>query len=170
MSRALFSTNSSGPAFNVSADYGIFKELSIGGGITYQSCSVTVPGWYNQYTYKNENVIENISRVNFRLRITAHWDFSDDHLWEMYGGAAVGESVWNDANNAHDPNFPCDAPWNMNVGTSKLVSFQGYLGLRGYFTENLGAHLELAVGSPYFVETGISFRFGGIPLNLRGDN
>ena len=163
-------TNSSTPAFNGSLDYGIFNEFSLGAGFTYQSCTVNVNGWYNGRTGLLEDVTENINRLNVRLRGTAHWDFSDDHKWELYGGAGIGYSIWTDQNNAHNSNFPSDAPWNVVPGTTRLVSFQGFLGLRSYFTDNFGAHLEVALGSPYFIDLGISFRMGGMPLSMRGDD
>jgi hypothetical protein len=162
-------TNSSIPAISGAVDYGIFNEFSIGAGLTYQTCTVNVSDWFNQFTGLNENVTENISRLNIRVRISAHWDFADNHAWEMYGGIGVGYSFWTDGNNANDPTFPSDAPWDLGVGSKKLVSIQGFLGIRGYFTENVGAHVEVAVGSPYFFDIGLNLRFGGVPLNLRDE-
>jgi len=37
----------------------------------------------------------------------------------------------------------------------QLVAF----GMRGYFTDNFGANVELGIGSPHFISMGLNYRF-----------
>jgi hypothetical protein len=159
-------TNSSIPVIGGTIDYGVLKELAIGGGISYQSFTVNLINYPNPNTGTYENITENISKLNIRLRVTAHWDFSSSHLWEFYGGAGIGNSIWSDKNSFNNPNLPDDAPFS----SGSHISLQGFVGIRGYFTQEFGFHIELAVGSPYFIETGLNLRFGGMPLDKRGAN
>ena len=165
----LFTISSSG-VLNATIDYGLCKVLSIGGGISYQYFTVNANAYTNSRADTFENVTENIGKLNVRMRLIAHWDFDNNHLWEFYGGVGIGASYWSDNNNSGDPNFPDDSPYE----TARVLSLQGLIGVRRYSrntskhpNNNIGIHLELAVGSPYFIDGGLNFRFGGLHLDKR---
>ena len=68
----------------------------------------------------------------------------------------MGVSIWNVGSSSTDPNFNYASKL-----TGALPSFQALFGLKGYFTPMIGAHIEVAIGTPYLVEAGLSFKFGG---------
>ncbi|MCD4793750.1 MAG: hypothetical protein K8R54_10975 [Bacteroidales bacterium] len=59
--------------------------------------------------------------------------------------------------NINDPTIHIieDSKYSNFTFSPQLIAF----GIRGYFTDNIGAHIEFAIGSPYFLAGGINFRF-----------
>ncbi len=75
----------------------------------------------------------------------------------MYSGIRTGAIIWSPEGQTTDPtlNEMFDSDYGRTVLRIQLVAF----GMRGYFTDNIGANIEFAIGSPYFVTGGLNFRF-----------
>jgi len=154
-------------AYSAGVDYAVTADYSLGIGITNQKSTIQVTNWYDYQNYIYENVTETINRLNVRVRGLYHWGYTGDYHWEEYAGAAIGYSKWSDHNSATYPgDFPNDAPYKRSTD---LPSFQGIFGVRGYFIPNLGIHLELAIGSPYCADLGLSLRLGGTAFDKRAE-
>jgi hypothetical protein len=148
-----YSSHSATPAINATADYALLDRFSLGLGITYQSVTLNYADYYNNVTGAPETYSTSISRLNIGIRPLYH--FASRKRIDLYIGARFGLSIWNNAN-ANDP---------YNSGSSTysgtLPSFQALFGVRKYFSHHVGAHVEFALGTPYFMEAGISVKFGG---------
>lgn len=137
---------SSLPVMQVTYDYMITDWLSAGVAGSYQQFKFTVP---------NEDILINIKRSNIALRGLFHYGKLD--RIDMYSGIRLGFTFWNSDIDPDDPTIYIieDSKYSDFTFSPQLIAF----GIRGYFTDNIGAHIELAIGSPYFLAGGINFRF-----------
>lgn len=117
--------SSSGVPVYLGLDYGIYKDITIGGEVSYRSHNES---WkQNDYTnsviglYGNGNY-----HFNSLLEIPANWDF--------YAGLNLGFSIWNLANN-------------YGGSHSSGLGLGMQIGGRYYFTDNIGINLEFGGGS-----------------------
>lgn len=142
------------PAISETVDVGLTHHFSMGIGVGYQSGTETFSNYINSVTYQSETVKEIYSRTNYGVRLTIH--FANSGKLDPYLGTRLGMSMWSVSNNANDPNFA------NSKGSLSLPSFQEYFGIRFYATPLLGFHMEVAVGTPYLAEAGVTLKFGGI--------
>jgi len=142
------------PEINTTGDYGMSDHFSLGVGIGYQSCSITDDNFTDSSTgATGQNATVRISRLNIGFRPV--WHFGNNPNIDFYFGMRVGVSIWSFGVTTTDPNFGF-----QGVFSGAVPSFQTFVGLKGYFSPVVGAHLELGIGTPYLVEAGLSFRFG----------
>ncbi len=146
------------PAFQVTYDYGIKKWLSLGGGASYQIMGIRYKNY--EYTDSNgetqtQNFKTSVNRLNISVRALLH--YGNSNQFDMYSGLRVGVTNWDINTNASIPNFDKtrDFKFNGTKPSTQLILF----GFRGYFTDNLGANLELAVGAPHFFSFGLNYRW-----------
>ena len=86
---------SSTPTFYGAYDYGITKQFSVGGSLSYNSFAFSNP--YYSYINSGGNIVrEAISvvyrRVNLALRPLYHWGKNEDFEW--FAGMRLGYSFW----------------------------------------------------------------------------
>ena len=146
------------PAFQLTYDHMLEEWFSLGAGVSFQRMGIK----YNDYTYfdeegvlKMEDFTTKISRFNFGIRPLFHYgNFSKI---DMYSGLRLGVTNWTITSNSRNPLYNPENDVNFKSGlvfAPQLILF----GLRGYFTENIGANFEVAVGAPHFLSFGLSYR------------
>ncbi|HSY77619.1 MAG TPA: hypothetical protein VK890_12215, partial [Bacteroidia bacterium] len=134
----------------------VIRNMTIGVGVAYQTATgniylaapsvITYPGYYTEY----------LTRLNISLRVL--WDAVSTKGIEMYYGIRCGLSYWTD----EIPDAIQPVPSSMlAMGQNRrtLPSIQFPIGARLFFSDFLALNLELALGTPYFVEGGLTFRF-----------
>lgn len=138
---------SSVPVMQLSYDYMVTDFLSAG-----------VAGSYQQYKFSDETGKIVLKRMNFALRALFHYGKSDKI--DMYSGVRLGMTNW-----GFNYDVPTDDPTlDLLQGDNKLTGFHFSpqliaFGIRGYFTDNIGANLEFAIGAPYYMMGGVNYRF-----------
>ena len=156
-------TSNAPPVFNGTVDYAFNSWFSLGIGIGYQSITVNINNFTDSnntpYLY-NQNASASVSRLNIGLRPCFH--LGKNPNVDPYFGLKVGVSIWSFALTSTDPNYNLPLPYSGTV-----PAFQAFFGLKGYFLPFMGAHFEIAVGSPYFIEAGLNFRFGNTGLDAK---
>lgn len=138
---------SSIPVMQLSYDYMITDFLSAGAA-----------GSYQQYKFSDNTGKIVLKRMNFALRALFHYGKSDK--LDMYSGIRLGMTNWGFSYDVDsgDPTLAALEGSDSLTGihfSPQLVAF----GIRGYFTDNIGANIEFAVGAPYFMMGGINYRF-----------
>ena len=146
------------PAIQLTYDKGFQKWFSIGLATSYQTMGIEYKGY--EYMQDGEVVTEdfktNISRLNIAVRPLFH--YGNINRFDMYSGLRVGVTNWSINTKSNDPNY--DPENDVSFGNGLNFSAQVILyGLRAYFTENLGANFELALGSPHFASFGLNYRW-----------
>ncbi|MDZ4181642.1 MAG: hypothetical protein U1B83_02100 [Candidatus Cloacimonadaceae bacterium] len=108
-------------------DYGISRDVSLGGEFSYKSYRER---WQNNnYDHSIIGISGNLNyHFNHVLNIPSNWDF--------YAGLNVGFYVWN------TPDV-YDGPHRSGLGLGAQI------GGRYYFTENFGVNLELGGGNAF---------------------
>lgn len=134
--------------FGIVADYAFVKKCSIGLASSYQSEHVIGYGGI---------VADKLTKINMATRLLYHFASNKDYL-DQYIGLRVGVSYWNDSPINENP--PYNPEYVMNKPYLFAPSFQFLYGLRYYVVDYLGLQFEAGIGSPYFIETGLAFRFG----------
>jgi len=150
-----FSCYSIIPNIGGTVDYGLTQKSSIGLAVSYQSEVVQD----NDYSFLNAN---KISRTNFAVRFLKHLNKRHPNF-DNYFGLRVGCSYWVDKpiSSGENQNLAVSIPFYYFLETpnSLVPSIQFLFGMRFYFNDTIGIHIEAGIGSPYLVESGISFRF-----------
>lgn len=146
------------PAIQLTYDKGIQKWFSIGLATSYQTMGIEYRGY--EYMQDGETVTEDfktsISRLNVGIRPLFH--YGNISRIDMYSGLRVGVTNWSINTQSNDPNY--DPENDVSFGNGINFAAQVILyGLRGYFTDNLGANFELALGSPHFASFGLNYRW-----------
>lgn len=155
-------SGSSIPEINVAGDYAFSSRFSLGLGVGYQSGGFKVANFYDSTNgLANQNASITVSRLNIGIRPLFH--FGTKPNIDAYLGFRVGVSIWNLGVTSTDPNYNFAGKF-----TGALPSFQALFGIKGYFTPVVGAHIELAIGTPYFIEAGVCFRFGNTGIGGGG--
>lgn len=141
--------------------WGLRMEYMIG-----DEFGITVDGIHNSFGVKaydtpdyisdqNGNQVENnqeyeykvtMNRWRIQLGFNYHFDLSNEKL-DAYAGAAGGTNMrfWSATTTEPNYNYEDDV---SGQGTLFPASFRIRLGARYYFTDNIGANLELGLGGP----------------------
>ena len=145
------------PSYNIMLDYNDTRKSGAGIAIAYQQLSyLKAYNGGNQADY----FLVNASRLNVGIRFL--WHFSKISHSDFYMGFRLGVSYWQ-YNESLNPNFhfgpytyvPTPAsPW-----TKTDPSVQLLLGYKGYLSEHIGLHIEAGLGTPYYAEGGLTYRF-----------
>jgi hypothetical protein len=137
------------PAYNFLVDYGINQKTCVGVGFTYQHATGTPQ--FPENSPDTITAIEQITRWNVGVRLV-HYTGNDINYSFYYGGR-IGVSYWQDV-------LPSYLSGDERLGGAQkfLPSFQFFCGYRIVIAKYLALHAEFAIGAPYLVETGISFR------------
>ena len=148
------STESSIPVISATYDYAIVDHFSYGIGLSYQQFTQTQT-YYNNGA--NTNYTQNIYVTNAGIRALYHFG---SPMLEGYTGIRMGYSFWTSNQPTVQQGYYGPTNYNKNV-----PSFMAILGMRASLSDAIAVHLEIGLGSPYAAETGISFKFGGMPSN-----
>jgi hypothetical protein len=155
-----FSLISYPPAFNLTAEYRLFRHISFGGGVAYQWFTDNPQFYENQYASWET---ERITRTNIAGTLLYH--FSKKGKNDFYAGVRVGASFWTDQVSYNSPPqipgsyYPIIA--SMRSPSVQRASFQALFGYRRFFSDTgvFGFHFEYGFGTPYIIEGGLTFRF-----------
>ncbi len=142
------------PALLGSIDYAFEDKITIGLGGGYQEVSQK----FTDYKFTDSNGIEQtgsfsyqISRMNVGARLLFH--FGDGRM-DAYIGVKPGVNIYNIK---LDMSAEIPEPSWLRTGGS-VFAFQVIpLGLRGYFTDNIGFFMETGIGAPSFISAGLCF-------------
>lgn len=141
------------PAINSAFDYYVTNRTSLGVGITFQEIKD------NPYVGGNPVnwVTEYVTRTNIAARWLTH--FIKNPETDYYIGLRIGLSFWTD--NDESPNYGYYSLGYAALSNSNIImrgSVQILIGLRSNPSNLLSIHLEGGIGTPYFLEGGISIR------------
>jgi opacity protein-like surface antigen len=146
------------PGISSTVDVGLAPRFSMGGAYFFQSASAD----WTQYT-DTAGVVHTgeynmrLTRHNFGIRALFHFGDNDD--FDPYFGVRIGMSKWTYTSNvdgADDLGL-----FDETVFRNRVLP-QALFGVRYFFLPFLGVNAEIAVGFPYYLSTGINFRFGGL--------
>ncbi len=127
-------SGSGGIPINVAVDYGYNDDVSIGGYLGYLGNSED----FGTGTWKYSNLV-------IGARGTYHKQFVDDI--DTYGGFILGYNV---------ASAEWDGPGANSASVGGII-YQGFVGGRYHFTENLGAYGELGFGIA-IIQFGVTYR------------
>lgn len=143
------------PALQVGYDYYLNHWFSVGAAGSVQFMGVN----YDNYYYNGTETVDgdlNITRLNIAARALFH--YANKGRLDLYSGLRMGFTNWLVTENLTDETYDYDNVLDFSSGLNfapQLILF----GVRGYFTDNFGANMELAVGSPHFFSIGLNYRF-----------
>ena len=134
--------------YNTTVDYGITDKVMVGMGAAYQSGTGSTEAMHELgYT-------ENYTRLNISARVL-YVVYSTRNM-QVYFGFRGGVSYWTDK---ITPTPSTGSAVQPTVGNNTAYpSVQAPIGVR-FFAGPVGFHIEAALGTPYFMEGGLTFRF-----------
>ncbi len=108
-------------------DYGVHKDITMGGQLSYNSYRDR----YQSYHY-NHSILGIAGNANYHfnhvLKIPTNWDF--------YAGLSVGFYIW-------------DSPDSYHGSNSSGLGISGQVGGRYYFNDKFGVNLEFGGGNAF---------------------
>ncbi|HIP35753.1 MAG TPA: hypothetical protein EYG85_02750 [Crocinitomix sp.] len=136
-------------------EYMVADKFGIGIDFIYNS--VNISGTIDS-TDNLGNVVETydlkVFSQRYRPQIRMNYHFVSNEELDAYVGVGVGANIRRFGFKTDYPNYD----GNSAVGALIPVSMRLALGMRYFFTDNIGANLELGLGGP-FVSGGLSFKF-----------
>jgi len=159
---ALFNSGSDAsplPAIQATFDYGLTDKVSIGAAVSYQN--IDLGSTSNTYVdadgnTQTESVSTTYNRSNFAIRPLFH--YGGDSNLDMYSGLRIGWLGRDYTSNSNDPSFNPVNFFGADSGGRFALGVTAF-GLRYYFTDNIGAGIEINIGSPHITNVGVSARF-----------
>lgn len=150
------------PACNLTADYTILSWFSLGLAGTYESA--TDHPYDGEGNWINSEV-ERITRYNTALRILFH--FAKHSNNDSYSGFRVGSSIWTDeilSTTTYVYSNYTYTPAALTLSSSQQIkpSIQVLYGYIHYLSPAFGLHFEAGIGTPYYIEGGVTLK-----LNIR---
>jgi len=122
----------------VGLDFGVHKDITIGGEFSFRSYHEK---WDN-YTY-NQSIIGISGNANYHFNTI----FNIQPRWDLYAGLNLGFYIWN-------------SPDGYSGGNSSGLGIGGQIGFRYYFTDSFGINLEGGGGNAFSGgKFGISIKF-----------
>ena len=121
-----FGTSGWGTPIYVGLDYGVIKDITIGGELSYRSDSNNYEG--NKYKSSVIGIgVNGNYHFNSVLNIPSKWDF--------YAGLGLNYYIWSHDNDLYKSNDNSD------------IGLGGQIGGRYFFTDKFGVNLEFGGGS-----------------------
>jgi len=142
-SDAEISSRAFGPLY-VKAEYGVGENFGIGLNFAYIGMNAD---WDDAVTGYNYKVSRN--NMSFMLRFNRYW-YNSDNI-DIYTGMGIGYRTGGWKLESDDPDF-LDTP-----GLAIPFAWEGTVGLRGYFTENIAAYGEVGL-SKGLIQVGVSYK------------
>lgn len=141
------------PAFYGNYDYQINEFFSVGAAGSFQ-------------LFKLKNTVTSefvqINRTNIGIRALFHYGNTDK--MDMYSGVRLSTTMWDLSTNITGDPSVTEFVDDLNASrffdkaiviAPQIVAF----GIKGYFTDMFGAHMEFSIGSPYYLSGGVNVRF-----------
>lgn len=149
------STNKSSTlAFSTGYDYGINRRFSVGATVGWQAVGqefedVTVE--FQDEEYHIEYFKYDIKRTSVGVRGLVHFGRSD--RVDMYTGMRAALNIYDVSANATEYDF-LDVGQDINTFGYQFIPF----GARFYFTDQIGAHVEVGFGAPHITTAGLTLK------------
>jgi len=147
----------------ITADYKINRRFSVGVAFSHQRLSISGNGFTftdNEDAIRSEDFRARFKRTQFAVRPLIH--FGNSEKVDIYSGLRIGIlSRGFSGFEAENIDGLSDAFLGLLgkgfSGTRPSLSLT-LAGLRYYFTDNIGAGIELNAGAPYLINFGVSVK------------
>ncbi len=147
------------PALQLSVDYGLNNWFSIGLAGSLQNFDFDIPEYSftdDAGDFQTEAVNIDFNRTTIAIRPLFHYANSDNI--DMYSGLRI-QLVNRGFNiDSTDENLDTETVIGVAEGSRIGVGIVAY-GVRYYFTDNIGAGLEIMWGAPYVASLSVNARF-----------
>jgi hypothetical protein len=147
-----YSTKFAGP-FNLKYEYGLTEKWGIGISLSYMSYDVSWGG--TTYDFDNDttiNIKEGFKGSTFRILPKFNYHFGGNDKFDPYFGFGVGFA-------ARSYKFYSNDPFTQALELKGIpISSELTLGMRYYFSPNIGIFTELGTGSAIF-QFGLALKF-----------
>jgi outer membrane protein W len=144
-------------AISLTYDYAINDNISLGllGSMQVYNGSIKNYGFTTANdTFILENIDFKLKRFFIGITPKYHWNIDNEKL-DLYSGIRVGYIIWSNDINTSDPNFNLLDNFKLGVPAGAIVP----IAANAYFTDNIGANFEVALGSPYMLSVGLQVKF-----------
>lgn len=157
-----FSCYSILPNLGLTADYGLLDKLSLGIAASYQSELVNwSPDFVNA---SNGYWTDKITRINIATRILFHLN-KHNQSFDPYIGLRPGFCYWIDNPQNNEINYGYGTIYTTQRFSNFLsntnyfkFSMQVLYGMRIYTSDHVALNFEFAIGQPFLLEGGLSYR------------
>jgi len=150
------------PAMQLTFDYGLSKLFSLGVAFSYQRIGFDATDFTyvdQDFNTRTETFKTSYTRTQIAIRPLIHYGNSDK--LDMYSGFRIGilGRSFSDFESENGEELD-ETVFNGSFGLgSRFSGCITAFGIRYYFTDNIGAGLEINTGAPYIVNAGVSARF-----------
>ncbi len=145
----------------VKGDYGVLKNLGVGAVIGYASSKITYSendyyydnnGYSQLYTYQ-----ESIAWTSISVGAHANYHFVRKEKLDVYVGGGLGYTINNFVYSNNDPYYGTTRTYATYNPSS--VFYAATIGLRYYFTPNIGIYAEGGIEKGALLQGGLALKF-----------
>jgi len=137
----------------VRGEYMLIDKFGVGLDLDFNKVSVS----YSTTTTENLNTVVysyNIGSQNIRSSATFNYHFADSDKLDAYLGLGAGYNYRSYTSSSTQAGYSYTAS-----GAITPIAFKLALGMRYFFTDNLGANFAMGFGQGGLVNGGLSFKF-----------
>lgn len=161
-----YSTNAFGPTF-LKVDYGVTKLIGLGLTAGYFNSNITQTATYtvteynsstSTYSDKTYQDVTNYTYSSFSIGARINFHFGTGKRLDPYVGVALGYSsnTIKQTYSSNNPNAIVSAPYNR---TGIPTHFAVTIGMRYYFTPNIGIYGEVGFDKWSLMQGGLAIKF-----------
>jgi hypothetical protein len=153
------------PALAINADYLLKRGVSLGACFSWQEMGYRYPSV--SYDYQNAQGSKTGSSAyltwtdtyhRYNTSIRALYHYVNYEKFDMYTGFRAGYTWWSRSTTNPDPYYD----YYLNDKFLSLhripLSLQAVWGFKWYFSDELGANLEVGLGAPYMFQLGVAYK------------
>ena len=151
-------------AIGIRGEYLVGDKFGIGLDATYSSAKIVDPYTSTVNTYDQNGVLtttttsyeQTISSKKIGVMISMNYHFLDNDKFDAYTNLGVGFKNRSYGYESTDPTAVND---DLRVGTVFPLAMRAGVGMRYFFTDNIGINLNVGLGQGGWVNGGISAKF-----------
>lgn len=158
-----YTNSTQSPGISVQFEHGVWDiggpgVISLGGyaGIKSFKYDYGTTGYHYPEGYYNYSITQKWSYTVIGVRSAYHYNGINNDKFDLYGGLMLSYNILSYSYSDNDPYYD-DSFYNTGSYGS-AVGFTAYAGGRYFFTERIGAYLELGYGVAY-LNIGAAFKF-----------
>ena len=152
-------------AIGVRAEYLVADQFGVGIDFTYSSAKIVDPYTKTVYTYDQNGFVtgstvtpyeQTFSTKKIGVMLSMNYHFLENDKIDAYANLGVG---YKNRSYAYESTNPAEVSEELGVGTVIPLALRVGVGMRYFFTDNIGINMNVGLGQGGWVNGGLALKF-----------
>jgi hypothetical protein len=152
-------------AIGVRGEYLVSDKFGVGIDATYSSIKIVDPYTSLSYTYDQNGMITSTTETKYEqtfsskkigVMVSMNYHFLENDKIDAYTNLGVGFKNRSYSYESTDPNGVND---DLGVGTVLPLALRAGVGMRYFFTDNIGINMNIGLGQGGWINGGLALKF-----------